>query len=83
MGTEGNELSNQFKGPGFAVTNFALAKSNRIKERVDLKLRFEFYNLFNRPNLTSMVSDLSNANFGKATSQYNPRWVQFCINLVF
>jgi hypothetical protein len=83
MGTEGNELSNRLRGPGFAVTNFGLIKSNRIKERVDLQLRFEFYNLFNRPNLTGMVSDLSSASFGQATSQYNPRWVQFGFNLVF
>jgi hypothetical protein len=83
MGNEGNELSNRLRGPGFAVTNFGLTKNNRIKERVNLLFRFEFYNLFNRPNLTGMVSDLSSASFGRATSQYNPRWVQFGLNIVF
>jgi hypothetical protein len=83
MGTEGNEQTNRFRLPGFAVTNFGLTKSNRIKERVDLKFRFEFYNLFNRPNLTGMVSDLSSGSFGRATSEYNPRWVQIGFNLTF
>jgi hypothetical protein len=83
MGTEGNELSNRFRGPGFAVTNFGLIKSNRIKERMDLQLRFEFYNLFNRPNVSGIVNDLSSSWFGRASSQYNPRWVQFGFNFVF
>lgn len=83
MGTEGTEKSNRFRGPGFAVTDFGLIKANSITERMDLEFRFEFYNLFNRPNLTGMVSDLSSASFGTATSQYNPRWVQFGVNLRF
>jgi hypothetical protein len=83
LGTEGNELSSRFRQPGFALTNFGLTKSNRIKERLDLQFRFEFYNVFNRPNLTGMVSDLSSASFGQATSQYQPRWVQFGVSFVF
>jgi len=83
LGTEGNELSNRFRGPGFARTDLALIKSTQIKERVNLELRFEFYNIFNRPNLTAMVSDLSSASFATATSQYNPRWLQFGANLRF
>ena len=83
LGTEGNELWNRFNGPGFAKTDFVVSKDNHIREILNLQLRFEFYNLFNRPNLWTMVSDLSSGNFGRATAQYNPRYFQMGANLTW
>ena len=83
MGTEGNELANRFWGPGFAETDFALLKNDKITERLGLQLRFEFYNIFNRPNLNSVDSNLPDSSFGVATGQYNPRWIQFGVKLTF
>ena len=83
MGTEGNELANRFRGPGFAETDAGLLKDTAITERIKLQLRFEFYNIFNRPNLTSVDANLPDASFGKVTSQYNPRWMQLGANLKF
>lgn len=76
MGNEGNELANRFRGPGFAKSDFTLAKNTPLKENVNLQLRLELYNIFNRPNLYGMVGDLSSGNFGRATAQYNPRYLQ-------
>lgn len=77
-GTEGNELVNRFRNPGFANTDAALIKNNQLwKEKANLQLRFEFFNVFNRPNLGGISSNLSSASFGHATSQYNPRFLQF------
>lgn len=91
LGTEGNELSNRFTGPGFAQTDIVMRKDNIIKEQLHLQLRFEFYNIFNHPNLwdgavsdtNGVVGDLSNASFGKANAQHDPRWVQFGGRLTF
>jgi hypothetical protein len=83
MGTEGNELFNRFRGPGFAETDFALLKDQQITERVKLQFRTEFYNLFNRPNLTQVDGDLADSTFGRVTGQTNPRWIQFGLNLSF
>jgi Carboxypeptidase regulatory-like domain len=88
MGTEGNELSNRFCGPNFADEDLALIKNNRITERLGLQFRFEFYNLSNRPNLftsstSGVVEDLSNGNFGRATTQHNPRYLQFALDLTW
>lgn len=83
LGTEGNELANRFRGPGFAETDAGLLKDTQVTERVKLQLRFEFYNLFNRPNLTGVDSNLPDATFGRATSQYNPRWMQIGANVSF
>ncbi|MGA8027082.1 MAG: TonB-dependent receptor [Bryobacteraceae bacterium] len=83
MGTEGNELFNRFRGPGFAETDFGLLKNQPITERVNLQLRLEFYNLFNHPNLTQVDSNLADSSFGKVTGQLSPRWIQIGANLSF
>ena len=76
LGTEGNEKSNGFTGPNFAETDAAIYKDTRFKERFNLQVRFEFYNLFNRTNLENMDTNPYDANFGKATGQLLGRWWQ-------
>jgi hypothetical protein len=83
FGSEGNERFNRFTGPNFEEWDASLLKNTPIHESVQFQLRFEAYNLFNRPNLTSMTTDLSNGNFGKATSQLVPRFFQIGGNLIF
>ena len=83
MGTEGNELENRFRGPGFANVDLGILKSTPITERVNLQLRFEFFNIFNRPNLNGLVSDVSNPLFGLATGTFNPRYLQIGAKISF
>ena len=83
LGTEGNELRNRFNGPGFANTDVSLLKSFPVREWAHLEVRGDFFNIFNRPNLTSFVSDLSSANFGKATQAFNARYVQLAARITF
>lgn len=83
LGEEGNELNNRFRGPGFAESNLALAKTTAIHESVNFKFRCDFFNVFNRPNLTSMQGNLTSGKFGKATGQAQPRWIQFGADLTF
>lgn len=67
----------------FFNADASLLKETSITERVRLQLRFEFFNVFNRANLSNVDSDLSSGTFGKATGQYNPRWIQLGANLLF
>jgi len=83
FGTEGNEKSNLFRNPMFFQTDASLFKDTAITEPVKLQIRFDFFNLFNRENLYNVDSNLSSGTFGKATSQYNPRWIQLGANLTF
>jgi Carboxypeptidase regulatory-like domain len=83
FGTNGNEKFNQFRAPGFQEWDGALLKNTPIREGIAFQLRFELFNVFNHPNLTNMVVDQSNANFGKATGQAVPRFLQFGGNLTF
>ena len=88
LGQEGNEKYNSFRNPGFAEVDAVLAKNTRLAEQLNLELRFEFYNVLNHPNLQGLsqsngTTDLSNANFGKSTAQYTPRYLQIGARITF
>jgi Carboxypeptidase regulatory-like domain/TonB dependent receptor len=82
-GTQGNERVYRFREPGYANTDISLAKNTKIVERLNFQLRFDFFNAFNRPNLYSVDPNLPDGNFGKATNQYLPRWIQLGANINF
>jgi hypothetical protein len=83
FGTQGNEKANLFRTPNFAETDLNFYKDTHITERVNLQLRFEFFNIFNRVNLTSFDSNLANGTFGKTTQQQLPRNWQFGVRVSF
>jgi Carboxypeptidase regulatory-like domain len=83
LGTEGNEAPYRFREPGYANTDISLAKNTKIVESVGFQLRFDFFNAFNRPNLNSVDQNLPDGSFGKATGQYNPRWIQLGAKISF
>jgi hypothetical protein len=82
-GTEGNESPYRFRQPGYANTDISLAKNTKIVERINFQLRFDFFNVFNRPNLNSVDANLPDGSFGRATGQYNPRWIQLGAKISF
>ena len=83
FGSEGNEKSNLFRQPNFAESDVAVYKDNHLTERLNLQLRFEFYNIFNRPNLANVDANPVDATFGKALSQQLPRWMQVGAKITF
>jgi hypothetical protein len=83
-GTNGNEKVNQFRNPSFLQTNLTAYKNTHITERLNLQLRFEFYNLFNYVNFTGIQADLAAVNtFGQVTGQNLPRWWQVGAKITF
>lgn len=83
FGTEGNELVNRYRNPGYADTDIALLKNNHLYRNANLQLRFEFYNIFNRANLGGVDGNLKDSSFGRVTSQLNPRWIQLGARITF
>jgi hypothetical protein len=81
-GTNGNERTGQFRQPDFAQTDLAIYKKTALAKGLEVQLRFEFYNIFNRKNLY-LENDLASAGFGKAISQQLPRWWQIGARLTF
>jgi hypothetical protein len=80
---EGNEAINGYRNPGYANTDFALLKNTRIHERANLQLRMEMYNLFNRASLSGLNGSTNSSSFGKATSQFNSRFLQLGARVEF
>jgi Carboxypeptidase regulatory-like domain len=65
-GRVGNSGRNQYYGPSLSNYNFALAKVFPLHtERVRLRFRADFFNLFNHTNFANPVSNQSSGNFGK------------------
>jgi hypothetical protein len=83
FGSEGNEKVGQFRAPNFAETDANFYKETSIAEGVKFELRFEFFNLFNRPNLLNVDTNLPDGNFGKATASHLPRFWQLGGRLSF
>ena len=73
FGSQGNERANLFRSPNFMETDLNFYKDTALTERVNFQVRFEFFNIFNRVNLTSFDTNLADGSFGKATAQQLPR----------
>jgi hypothetical protein len=84
IGQEGNEQINQFRNPGFAQFDATVKKVTHIAERVDLQLRLDFFNVFNRVNLQGVDTNAADGtNFGKTSSTLNPRNAQLGAKITF
>jgi len=83
IGTNGNEKANQFRNPSVAETDLTAYKSTRITEWLNFQLRFEFFNIFNRPNFFNVGGDQSTGSFGVVQNQRLPRHWQIGAKLTF
>jgi hypothetical protein len=73
FGSEGKETPNRFLNPGYADTDLTLKKTTRITERVNVELRLDTFNLFNRVNLMAVNPDIQVTTFGQSNSTYAAR----------
>ncbi|HWX55078.1 MAG TPA: carboxypeptidase regulatory-like domain-containing protein, partial [Verrucomicrobiae bacterium] len=69
----GNQARNQFRGPGYVDTDFAVVKHTKLPrvERGELNVGFQFFNLFNHPNFDNPVNDVASSRFGRVTRTVN------------
>jgi Carboxypeptidase regulatory-like domain len=72
------------RNPSFLNENFGLLKKFRFAERLMVTFRAEWFNAFNRTVFGAPQSIVSNAQFGRITSQANqPRQGQVALRLDF
>ena len=82
-GNVGRALSS-VRGPALLNQDLALAKNTRVSERINLQLRFESFNLLNRPHLWMPVTAANNIQFGQITSTTGlPRVNQVALKVIF
>ncbi|MBI3684566.1 MAG: TonB-dependent receptor [Acidobacteria bacterium] len=63
--------------------DISLVKRFRLRESLSTEFRGDFFNIFNRRNLSSAVTDLTNPNFGRISGQGAARIVQLGWRLDF
>lgn len=82
-GLIGTVPRNSVRLPSYQAVNMSLTKRTTITEGVRLQLRGEVFNLFNRPNFRTLVTNRSAGNFGALTETDEPRVFQLGVKLLF
>lgn len=82
-GTLGTAGRNLFSGPGELSWEAALLKHFRFRERHQIQLRSEFFNLPNRVNLEAPIAVQVNPNFGRILAAKPARVVQVALKYNF
>lgn len=81
MGTYGNTGRNAYRGPGYTNVDMGLMKRFTLRERLTTTFRFEAFNVLNHTNLGTPSNTVTNGNFGRITSAYDPRILQFALRM--
>jgi hypothetical protein len=79
----GNEGRDAFRAPGLAQWDFAVNKTFRIREGINLQFRSEFFNVTNHTNFGIPNTVSTNAAFGTIRTTYPARQIQFALKLLF
>lgn len=87
LGQEGDLGRNTYDQPGYSNVDLNVAKLIYApwfhNEKLNVELRGELFNLFNRPNLTNVDGNLADTTFAQATGQLPARQVQFHVRVQF
>ncbi|HEY6342563.1 MAG TPA: carboxypeptidase regulatory-like domain-containing protein [Bryobacteraceae bacterium] len=82
-GTLGNMGISALRGPGYFDVDVALSRRFRVRERYNLDIRAEAFNIQNRVNFLNPTAALNSSNFGKIQTDIAPRILQFATKFVF
>ena len=71
------------EGPGFKSYDLSLAKHFKMTERFDLRLKADFFNIFNNVNFNSVSVVQTSGGFGTISSAHPSRNIQLGLKLAF
>ena len=81
--TYGTFGRNALRGPGAFNTNLSLSKIFRVRERMDVELRADAFNVFNNVEFGNPDTNIGDPNFGQVSSTADPRIMQLALHLKF
>jgi hypothetical protein len=81
--TYGTFGRNSLRGPGAFNTNLSLSKVFRLRERLDVELRGDAFNLFNHAEFSNPDTNIGDPNFGQVSNTADPRIIQLALHLKF
>jgi hypothetical protein len=72
-------------GPGFWNVDMSLIKRTKLKESLNIEFRAEAFNLFNHTNffVSNEANDINSTTFGRLTTTFDPRILQFALRVNF
>jgi hypothetical protein len=80
----GNSGRDILRGPGFMNLDLGVTRNFNLRDRINMQLRIESFNVTNRPNLGSPNATIGDAKAGTITSVENPeRQTQVAVKLYF
>jgi hypothetical protein len=84
----GNSQYNMLRGPRFQDWDMSLQKNTTWRERYNVQLRADSFNIFNHPNFAAPNSAITNSNVGTITAtsgtpSYEARTLEFAIKFNF
>ncbi|OLC91390.1 MAG: hypothetical protein AUH86_20770 [Acidobacteria bacterium 13_1_40CM_4_58_4] len=83
VGTFGNTGKNILLGPRSFNTDLGFLKATQVTERTSIQFRAEFFNIFNNVNFRNPGNTLGGGDFGRLTSAFDPRIIQFGLKVLF
>ena len=83
FGTFGNSGKNILRGPKFFNTDLGLLRTIKVTEHTSIQFRAEFFNIFNNVNFGTPNSRANAGSFGRITSAFDPRILQFALKVTF
>jgi hypothetical protein len=81
--TYGTFGRNALRGPGSFNTNLSLSKVFRLRERLDVELRGDAFNIFNHVEFSNPDTNIGDPNFGQVSNTADPRIIQLALHLKF
>jgi hypothetical protein len=81
--TYGDFGRNSLRGPGAFNVNLSLSKIFRVREKTDVELRGDAFNLFNSAQFGNPDTNIGDPNFGQISSTADPRIIQVALHLKF
>ncbi len=79
----GDSPRNVLEGPSLFNTDVSLFKTFRFGKKARLQLRAELFNAFNRRNIRSIETSITNARFGQVTAFQSQRIAQLGLKATF
>jgi Carboxypeptidase regulatory-like domain/TonB-dependent Receptor Plug Domain len=77
FGTFGNCRAGVVENPGENNIDFSMIKNTRFKDRYNVQIRSEFFNVFNHPSFGAPAANLGSSSFGViSTTRTNARIIQ-------
>jgi hypothetical protein len=83
VGGFGNVGKGLLRGPNLRKMDAGFSKNIAVRERMQVQLRGEFFNFFNRANFNNPNSSASGGGFGSIRNAADPRIGQLALKLLF